>query len=307
MRGLFIGASTLACTLQIGCGHEFELNISREMVPTPKDEAEAEAILEDIFPGTEDTEEPDIDEPVNEDPAPEDDCEDTSDLIYMVDRDRKSLHLFDPSTGGITDLGVLDCSIWGTPTSMGVSRDGVGYVRYNTDDVYMFDVETMHCEETSYYESFGAFGMGYATQEKDTWRDDLYLANKKTLARANTSTWTFEELGPLPSQAELTGNAAGELWGFLPLEIPAALVHLNKTNATELQRIHLDWFPEPKSIDMFAFATWGGEFYLFVRTYGLGETTNIYRVTHDGAVDLLQENIGLNIVGAGVSTCAPSE
>ena len=43
------------------------------MVPTPKDEAEAEAILEDIFPGTEDTEEPDIDEPVNEDPAPEDD------------------------------------------------------------------------------------------------------------------------------------------------------------------------------------------------------------------------------------------
>lgn len=308
MRGLFIGVSALACMLQTGCGHEFELTVSRELIPTPGDDVEAEAILEDVFPDTEEEIVPEEEEePINEDPAPEDDCEDTSDLIYIVDRDKKSLHLFDPTSLTITDLGVLECSIWGTPTSMGVSRSGVGYVRYNTDDVYEFDTETLECTETSYYNSFGSFGMGYATQSMDTWRDDLYLANKNTLALANTKTWEFQEIGPLPSQAELTGNADGELWGFLPLEEPAALVNLDKTNADELVRIDLEWFPEPKSIDMFAFATWGGEFYLFVRTYGLGESTDVYRVNHAGEVERVLENIGLNIVGAGVSTCAPSE
>ena len=65
-------------------------------------------------------------------------------------------------------------------------------------------------------------------------------------------------------------------------------------------------FPDPYDIDTFAFATWDGEFYLFVRTFGMGSSTDVYRVSPDGQTTRVLENIGINVVGAGVSTCAPA-
>jgi hypothetical protein len=272
--------------------------VSEEVAPEPPD-------LTDETPPDAPT---DVAEP--DDPAPVDDCDNTSASIYAIARDGRELYLFDPGTSAFDYLGDLDCSVWGSPNSMGVARDGVAYVRWSDDTVYEVHLPTLQCRESDYQPNtsgFGAFGMGYATDAAGTWRDQLYVANEHTLSRLDTSTWQLQPVGALPSQSELTGNADGELWAFLPLEQPATIARLSKSTGQPIDLIELPGFPDPYEIDAFAFAQWGGEFWLFVRTYGLGSSTDIYRVTASGQMTLEVSDIGVDIVGAGVSTCAPAQ
>jgi len=54
-----------------------------------------------------------------------------------------------------------------------------------------------------------------------------------------------------------------------------------------------------------AFAFWGGDFWIFHRANVL-EHTKIYQVKRaDGSMTKAMDDSGYNIVGAGVSTCAP--
>jgi hypothetical protein len=283
--------------------------------PEDEDPVEDEGNVGDDPPDEEEPvdedDEPEDDEPGDDDPAPEDDCEETSDLIYVIDRDNETLSLFDPDTLALTELGTLDCS-WldGTPASMGITRDGYAYVRYSSNTVFEVDLTTLDCTEASYSNGstgFGSFGMGFATNSADTWRDQLYVANRTHVARLDTSSWQVTTLGTLPSQAELTGTADGELWAFLPLESPAALVELDKSSGAELSRTRLSSFPNPGDIDTFAFAAWGGSHFLFVRTYGMGQSSDVYEVDSTGRMTQVVDGLGLNVVGAGVSTCAPTE
>ncbi len=94
---------------------------------------------------------------------------------------------------------------------------------------------------------------------------------------------------------------------FLPLESPAALVEVDKNTGSILSSKGLSDFPSPSNIDTFAFAAWGGDFYLFVRTYGMGESTSVYEVTESGTMTKVVDGLGLNVVGAGVSTCASTD
>lgn len=248
------------------------------------------------------------DEVVTDEPPPEDDCTETSDLIYTIDRSDGILYLFDPTQLTFHALGQLSCGggFSGTPASMSVSRAGLAYVRYGDNTVYEVDLATMSCKETAYRDGFGSFGMGYATDHADTWRDDLYIANSGELAMLNTTDWSLTSIGRLPSQSELTGNADGELWAFLPLEVPARIAQIDKSDASLLEGLRLPSFPHAFDIDTFAFATWGADFWLFVRTYGMGRTTDVYQVTPDGTLHLVAPDTGMDIVGAGVSTCAPT-
>lgn len=276
----------------------------------PEEEVEEPLDPIDDPPPEEEPEEPEEPEEEPEEPAeppPEDDCEDTSDLVYVIDRDEEAIYLFDPVNLSFDLVGGLDCGIWaGTPGSMSVSRDGLAYVRYSDDTVYAVDLQTMDCTETSYGANFGHFGMGFATETANTWQDDLYVANASQLARLDTNSWNLTTIAGLPSQSELTGNADGELWAFLPLETPAELVRIDKVTGQLVQTFGLPGFPDPYGIDTFAFATWGGDFYLFVRSYGLGQTTDVYRVTSSGSLQLVWGDTGMDVVGAGVSTCAPT-
>ena len=72
----------------------------------------------------EDEEEEEEDPTFEEDP-PEDDCTETSDLIYVVERDNDTIYLFDPETLSFESLGSISCSMYGTPGSMAVSRSVV--------------------------------------------------------------------------------------------------------------------------------------------------------------------------------------
>ena len=121
----------------------------------------------------------------------------------MLDQDSESLAIFDPDTLSLTTLGTLDCNSWSTPASMGIARDGVGYVRYGDNEVFEVDLTTLDCTATTYSErstGFGSFGMGFATESASTWRDQLFVANsRQPLGSTDHVALT---LGTLPSQAE---------------------------------------------------------------------------------------------------------
>jgi hypothetical protein len=122
----------------------------------------------------------------------------------------------------------------------------------------------------------------------------------------DTGTWSVTNIGSMPSQSELTGNADGELWAILPLETPAKLVQLHTDDGRVLDTINLSGLPSLMEIDTFAFATWGGDFFVFIRTAGMGHSTDVYQVSPEGSMSRVISDSGLNVVGAGVSTCAPA-
>ncbi|MFT5585757.1 MAG: hypothetical protein ACI9VR_003350 [Cognaticolwellia sp.] len=301
--------------LLIACSHDFGLESMQDPTASPWNDTRTEADTgepldtappeEEEIP-EEETQEEEEEEPVQEDPAPEDDCEGTSDLIYVVSRSDESLYLFDPDTLSFERQGALECDWISSPSSMAVARDGVAYVRYSDDSVYEVNLETMACSPTSYSSgSFGSFGMGFASDDADTWRDQLYVANDSQVASVDTATWKRSILTTLPSQSELTGNGKGELWAFLPLESPAQVARIDLGGSGIVERVKLPGFPSPYDIDAFAFANWDGAFYLFVREFGMGSSTDVYEV-NGSTMTKVMSDVGFDVVGAGVSTCAPS-
>ena len=327
----FTASRLLLLALATGCGTDFMLHDSKHTVIT-----DTGALEDDLPPAldtgdfdteeTEETPEGDgstVDEPEEElpeeddlpedepeeveDPAPEDDCEGTSDLIYVIEKDRETLSTFDPASGSLSTLGALDCDSWSTPASMGVARDGMAYVRYADNEVFAVDLDPLACTSTGYSDSggFGSFGMGFATQSASTWRDSLFVANSGQLGRIDPSTWQLTLLGSLPSQGELTGTGAGELFAVLPLESPLKVVELDQATGSVADTISVGTTLDISNLDTFAFAAWDGDFYLFTRMYGMGSTTAVHRIDRSGGITLVVEELGINVVGAGVSTCAP--
>ncbi len=303
----------LALVTPVGCS---EYGFDRSAAPpdgVSVDDTPTDAVEDPVDP-TEPVDVPPAEEPPDEptipaEEPPADDCADTSDLIYVIDRALQKLYLFDPLTLDFTALGSLDCSSGqATPASMAVSRDGFAYVRYSDNDLFAVDLVTMDCSKTPYAgASFGDFGMGFSTDAAGGWQDTLYLSSESDLATLDLATWTLQPVGPTPSQSELSGDADGELWAFLPLESPAELTHLDKAGGPPIVSYGLNGFPDAGDIDTFAFATWAGEFWLFVREYGMGKTTDVYRVTADGEMTFALADSGRDVVGAGVSTCAPTQ
>jgi hypothetical protein len=60
---------------------------------------------------------------------------------------------------------------------------------------------------------------------------------------------------------------------------------------------------------MFAFSFWGGDFYVYTATdTSASKTTTVarYRPSDKSLDNAYMTNIGFHIVGAGVSTCAPT-
>jgi hypothetical protein len=288
-----------------GCASQWDI------VALPPDAPEPAEEVTDTFAPPEASTEPEAppaDAPVDDPPPPED-CDHTSDLVYVIGRDDQTLYLFDPPTLTMTPIGRLRCGTSASPGSMAVARDGFAYVRYSDETVKQVDLTTMACRDTAYTNqrtSFGAFGMGFSSDVAGGWRETLYVADFFDVATLDTQSWRLDRFGSVASQAELTGTADGELWGFFPLETPAELAQIDKTSGRRLRTMRLPTFPEPAQIDAFAFAGWGGSFWLFVREYGVGRSTDIYRVDPGPSLVRVARDIGFDVVGAGVSTCAPA-
>ncbi len=102
---------------------------------------------------------------------------------------------------------------------------------------------------------------------------------------------------------ELTGTSGGRLFGFYPMmNAPSFVQEIDRaTGGPRGPQWSLG--DEALSIEAWAFAQWGGVFYVFVTT---GDGNMVYAVdprTNDARV--VRRDLPFRITGAGVSTCAP--
>ena len=242
-------------------------------------------------------------------------CTEASQWIYTVDGTTGMFSRFDPATLTFTDIAVLDCRSYSHPFSMAVDQNAVAWVVYSDSEFFKVDTGTGQCQATSFkvdpHGPFGSgFGMGFVF-DPSTNADTLYIAGgyNTTNTQSELATVSFPSLAVTPigmitaGNAELTGTGDGSLWGFIPnLLTPddqTVLVRLDPSSGATLESHS---YPSLNSTSYRSFAVkfWGGSFWIFL-------DSSVYQVPRDTpqTIATVIADTGRNIVGAGVSTCAP--
>lgn len=255
-------------------------------------------------------------------------CAEGAELIYVVDVENTLLS-FDPRTNTFTRIGTLRCpagNAWpefssgrATPFSMAVERSGRAWVLYSSGEIFHVDIRDAACRASEFRrgsEGFELFGMGFVTNGPGRTEETLFITGgpvesfgRGTLAALDAASLTPEPVGPMPPGeygAELTGNGAGELWAYTPGQ-QSRVARINKATAREEAAYDLPPLrAEPAG---WAFAHWGGRYFVFISTGdGLGgiASSQVLRFDPtDGSTAVAVADAGRRIVGAGVSTCAP--
>ena len=239
-------------------------------------------------------------------------CSEEAKRIYLVDGDNASLYGFDPMTNTFHFVTALSCptsSLW-TPYSMAVSREAVAYVLYQNSSIYQVNTETGGCVATAFDPGFGLdwslFGMGYAMNSRDSAEDTLFIANATHLGAIELSDFSIRVISTIEvGNAELSGTAWGDLWGFFPQASPPRVAQIDKTTGVFLTQYELPSLSS--AANAWAFALWGGYAYIFYKSF-TDSSTNVYRISLEGGdIETVVANSGRYIVGAGVSTCAPAK
>jgi hypothetical protein len=250
----------------------------------------------------------------------QDPCSDEAKLVYVVD-ESGMFSSFDPrpTPPVFTDLGLLStCPRNGTetPFSMSVDRDAIAWVLSSEGNLFRVDIKNaLACTKTTFVPSQSGltlFGMGFVTNSVGGTEDTLYVAggadytssNSATLATVGFPDLTLQPLRAVSGWPELTGNANAELWGFYPDATAPKVARIDKQTAVEDPIYQLPSLAgTPAS---WAFAFWGGDFWIFLANGTLDPKTAVHRVKGtDGTLTTVIANTGRRIVGAGVSTCAP--
>ena len=245
------------------------------------------------------------------------DCTDpTVTYVYAVSN-ADELFAFDPMMKTFSPIGVLNCQSLSHPFSMAVSRKGVAYVLYEDGQLFKVSTKTAACTPTPFVPGqagFVRFGMGFATIAQGP-AEQLFVAatgdtgsgGLSELAIIDTTTFALKPVAAfVPPQlgAELTGTGDGRLFGFTADDADpnaSRVVQIDKKTAKITASVKLPGVPRG---DGWAFGFWGGTFWLFTAPGGDARLTR-----YDPATGEIAEIAKLpqEIVGAGVSTCAPEE
>ncbi len=241
-------------------------------------------------------------------------------FIYVITAEN-TLWTFYPPTAQFTPIGTIACPGESTsPFSMGVDRQGIAWVVFSSGNLYRVDTANAQCTATPYAaDQLGwvTFGMAFATTltgPGDTLfvTESSYTQVSKGLGKIDLQTFQLDFLAPVvlpppptPSFAvELTGTGDGRLYGF-SLDQPGPGSHVSQID--EVTGAVLDTFALPQVGDAassFAFAYWGGDFYLFTAAGNTPPTTVTRYVPSTSEVGPVAM-LGGAVVGVGVSTCAP--
>ena len=249
------------------------------------------------------------------------DCPVAARPVYVVDAAGFKLLSFDPPTLSFKEVGsVAGCPSQvngATPFSMAVDRDANAWVLYNSGELFIYEIENKRCMPTNFRptQEFALFGMGFVLDWPNLQEDILYIAgdgsgpgdmNPSDLGRVNFVEPDYERIaGPLPGDPELTGTANGELWGFFPNTDPAQVARIDRVTGELHERFDIPQIDDQAAA--WAFAFWGGDFWVFY-TGAEDDSTRVIKVDPETnqSTEVLRDT-GYLIVGAGVSTCAPLE
>jgi hypothetical protein len=242
--------------------------------------------------------------------------------IYLISSQNELIRFYPPDLS-ITTIGTISCPTTtpANPFSMAVDRKGIAYVLFENGELFRVSTLTAICTATTYVSNSDlfptAFGMGFSANKADQ-GETLFIAGTTTQGSGLTSrlgvinTENFAvSVGAQLSQdigdPELTGTGDSRLFGFAPSDpFMPHFAEIDKATSKVLSDEILDL--QLNSIAGWAFAAWGGDFYIFTSELHEGPSS-IHRYTPGGSLSppLVKQLDGLNIVGAGVSTCAPSE
>jgi hypothetical protein len=254
-----------------------------------------------------------------------DDCAAGARWVYLVDSDT-TLIRFEPDTLTMTPIGAISCPDTGMgagPFSMSVDRNATAWVLYGPGllgggggKLYHVSTADASCTATSFVprqNGFELFGMGFVSDSPGSTAETLFVAGGAELAigtgyarlgSVDGGSLALTPIGDLPGWPELTGNGAAELWGFFPDTAPPSVQRIDKATGTTDRSFPLTGL-NTTSTEAWAFAFWGGDFYIFLKI-AADPSTNVWKLeTAGGAVTNVMPNTGRRIVGAGVSTCAP--
>lgn len=246
-------------------------------------------------------------------------CADSTRDPYVIAADT-TLYEFHPPTLEFTSKGRIACPTGGaTPTSMAIDRQGIAWVRHSDGSLWKVSTKDLSCEPTQWSagsDGFTKFGMGFSSETKGSSNEALFISDSSGsgLGRIDTESYKFRFVGPytgaLQGQgSELTGTGDGKLYGFFTT-LPAQIAEISKgtgqiVEAHELQGVVAG--------DAWAFSFYGGDFYVYTAQpqgngpplASKGSTVTKWSPV-DNSVTVVKDNLGFTIVGAGVSTCAPT-
>ena len=280
----------------------------RRRCPSGHERADADA---DVI-GT-DTAFPDVLPPLDVQPHPDvvvNGCFDAgATQIYLVTEENELMSYY-PPTGMLTTIGLLSCpTMTASPFSMAVDRLGTAFVLFSDGSLFRVSTATAACISTPYVPGqlgFMTFGMGFSGNPADG-GETLYVAGNTGQGLASIDTTSFKlsfvgSFAPAPIlAAELTGTGDGRLFTFYNDNGGSAVTEVDPGSGTELATTPL---PTVNQGSGWAFAFWGGDFYLFTAP-GAQSTITRFRPSDGSVTVLTQLAPGTIIVGAGVSTCAP--
>lgn len=244
------------------------------------------------------------------------DCPDADATFIYVVTQQQELFSFFPPTLTFKLVGNLVCPVAGsaTPFSMAVDRRGVAYVLYSDGTLFRVSTATGACTATPFavdQNGFQTFGMGFASDfggaaERLYVSDNDFDKTLRGLGFIDTTTFQLSFIGPYGAnitRSELTGTGDGRLFAFWPDQVPGAGSHLTELNKATGGVLAQTDLPVGDVNDAFAFAFWGGDFWIFT---GAGGPTDVSRFRPADGTTTTPTTHPSTIVGAGVSTCAPS-
>lgn len=310
----FVAASAAVAGLMVACGARTGL-----LVPDPepidsgpdvikRKDAGRDVNVEDVLPPIDATK---LD-------ANKTDCPDADGtLVYAVTIADELLSFYPPDSS-FKLIGHLACPAPPSyhPFSMAVDRKGSAYILYSNQanqtlggPIFKVSTANASCQATSYVPNqgpFTLFGMGFATVGAGP-AEQLFIAtNDGVLGTIDTQTFAVSNVGPITptiNDTELTGTGDGRLFGFYRpanASTESAVAEIDKKTA---QLLGADPLPTVNQGTGWAFAFWGGVFYLFTTPAPSGQST--YRFDPVTKNVVLVAQYTSSIVGAGVSTCAP--
>ena len=243
-----------------------------------------------------------------------DGCSDAAKLVYVVDENYQ-LSKFDPMTKTFQDIGRLDCdaAFLATPFSMAIDREANAWVLYNSSELFKVNTTSLACTKTPWttQQGLNVYGMGFSTDAVGGSTDRLFVAGgpgdvtvaTSKLATIDTTTFQAQPLGTVTGWPELTGTGNAELWGFFPSASGSRIEKIDKATGAGGPTYTLAGLAgEPRA---WAFAFWGGDFWVFLRKGSEASTTVYQYSAANGQMKGSTPAPGRSIVGAGVSTCAP--
>jgi hypothetical protein len=227
-------------------------------------------------------------------------------FIYVI-ASTGELYKFDPPSLEFTQIGKPNCV--SNVYSMAVDRKPTAWILGTDGRIYNYDIKEDTCERTDFVpgqSSYNQFGMGFSLDGPDAGTETLYVSNNTTLTGTNsglasidTSTLTLTHIGEYDAiyhRAELTGTGEGRLFGAFE-GTPYIVAEIDKSTGAIISQAPQETINSGTS--NFAFAFWGGDFFLFV---GL----DVFHYEPLTGTTTKVKTVDFSIVGAGVSTCAPT-